>query len=275
MTSESLSHYNSFFWPIMLMPSEQRKATMALYAFCRKVDNDIDELGGTKTALAEWRDECEQMYHGTPGRKVSQQLQPYLKEFNIQKEHLQAMLDGWEMDVNGDMAAPDRKTFELYCERVACAPGLMVLSILDCDTPSAQRVANAMGHALQRTNMLRDLAEDIRDGRLYVPQDLLKKVYLDENEPLDILRDPEKFITVRKLLGDEALRYYEHVDLYLTPELTRKMAPALLMRDVYWQQYRRIQRSGWKSQDKAKIIKASMTSLPMLLGRWSFYKMAA
>ena len=266
------SQPNSFHWPIMMMPNRQRKATLALYNFCRTADDAIDELGGTQTALDDLRAECDRMFDGTPRLKASQKLAPFVEEFQLEKKHFESLFEGFEMDISGQMMFPTRELLNDYCERVACAPGYLVLKILGCDTPSGYKAARQLGQAMQRTNILRDVRHDAKIGRCYFPREIVPSEF---TIPKQFVLDKDILRMARKKLGEETMLLYESINMHISSDISKNMAPALLMRDVYLHQFRKMESSSWKMMDRDKVIKASNMSLPMVLAKWSYYRMSA
>ncbi|HWG81056.1 MAG TPA: squalene/phytoene synthase family protein, partial [Stellaceae bacterium] len=163
----------SFYWAMRLLPEERREAMFAIYAFCREVDDiaDNDAAPAVKRAgLADWRSEVDAIFAGSASTPLSRVLADVARSYALRREDFLAVIDGMEMDAAADIRAPSLAELDLYCDRVASAVGRLSVRIFGCDLPAADRVAWALGRALQLTNILRDLAEDAERGRLYLPR---------------------------------------------------------------------------------------------------------
>ncbi len=168
----------SFYWAMRLLPRDRRNAMYAVYAWCREVDDiaDGDRPAAHKlAALADWRDEIEALYADRPRHLVARALHEPVRRYRLRREDFLAVLDGMEMDAREDIRAPDLARLDLYCARVASAVGDLSVHIFGDPSDAAHRVAHSLGRALQLTNILRDLDEDARRGRLYLPRELLER----------------------------------------------------------------------------------------------------
>ena len=168
---------SSFFLAMRILPKPQREAMYEVYAFCRLVDDIADE-GGPRperaAALERWRADIDALYEGDLPREGLRGLRTAIHAFDLRREDFHAVIDGMAMDVARDIRAPDWATLELYCDRVASAVGRLSVRIFG--TPEAERdaLAHHLGKALQLTNILRDIDEDARIGRLYLPREALE-----------------------------------------------------------------------------------------------------
>ena len=173
---------SSFGLGMQILPRRQREAMFALYAFGREVDDIADQEGSEaeKTRqLNEWRRELERLFAGEPTRMTARALLTSMKTFPLKKEELYALIEGMEMDVRGEMRMPSQETLRLYCRRVAGSIGVLSLGVFGLDGEIARQFALSLGQGFQLTNILRDLDEDARQGRLYLPYELLEKHGLD------------------------------------------------------------------------------------------------
>ncbi|HTZ34907.1 MAG TPA: squalene/phytoene synthase family protein, partial [Stellaceae bacterium] len=183
----------SFYWAMRLLPRERREAMYAVYAFCREIDDIADDWPAAERAagLATWRDEIEALYGGgRPRHLVARALQQPVARFALRKGDFHDLIAGMEMDAAADIRAPDLATLDLYCARVASAVGHLSVSIFGDPGAAAHEVADALGRALQLTNILRDLDEDAARGRLYLPRELLDRHGIRDLEPRAVLRHP-------------------------------------------------------------------------------------
>jgi phytoene synthase len=222
--------YASFFF---LSPA-RRRAITALYAYCREVDDIVDECPDADlaaTRLREWRDEIERLYAGRPEHPVARALHPFLSEFDLPKARFLEIIDGMAMDL--DRARfPDFDALRLYCDRVAGAVGLLAVKIFGATGDSTREYAIALGTALQLTNILRDVAEDAARGRIYIPLDELSRFGVSEGDIL-ALRASEAFRRLMVFQIERAEGFYDDAFRAL-PETDRKaQRPGRIMAAIY------------------------------------------
>jgi 15-cis-phytoene synthase len=168
---------SSFYYSFRFLSRPRREAITALYAFCREVDDAVDEcadVGVAAMKLAWWRAEVLAVYDGHPTHPVGQALAAVLPRFNLPAEQLLEIIDGMEMDLRENRYA-DFKTLHLYCYRVASVVGLLAAEIFGYTDRRTLKYAHDLGLALQLTNIIRDVGEDARRGRIYLPQDELAR----------------------------------------------------------------------------------------------------
>src|SRR5512139_4331482 len=164
---------SSFYYSFLFLPAEQRRAITALYAFCREVDDVVDECSDSavaRTKLAWWRSEVARLYAGEPQHPVTQALQAPISRYNLAQEHLLEIIDGMEMDLDQTHYA-SFKDLSLYCYRVASVVGLLSAEIFGYEDRQTLKYAHDLGMAFQLTNILRDVKEDVARGRIYLPAD--------------------------------------------------------------------------------------------------------
>jgi phytoene synthase len=163
---------SSFYYSFLFLPPERRRAITALYAFCREVDDVVDEVtdpGVARSKLAWWRAEIVAAYAGTPQHPVARALVPVVAAYGLPQEHLQAVIDGMAMDLERARYL-DFADLETYCHRVAGVVGLLSAEIFGYSQPATRAYARDLGIAFQLTNIIRDVGEDARRGRVYLPQ---------------------------------------------------------------------------------------------------------
>jgi phytoene synthase len=166
----------SFPWTMHLLPVERRRALRALYAFCREVDRIADGEAShalKQTLLSNWRGEIAHLYGGRPRNAVTLGLSNAVHRYGLRCHDFLAIIDGAEMKAQTDIRAPSFAQLDRYCERVAVAVGRLSVRIFGEETSAGERFAAELGRALQLTNILRDLAEDAKRHRLYLPRELL------------------------------------------------------------------------------------------------------
>jgi presqualene diphosphate synthase len=238
----------SFYWAMRLLPEERRNGMYAVYAWCREVDDiaDGDRPVAVKlAALAAWRDEIAALYEERPHHLVARALVEPLQRYQLRRQDFQALIDGMEMDAREDIHAPDLATLDLYCARVASAVGHLSVQIFGDASPAAHRVADALGRALQLTNILRDLDEDAQRGRLYLPREILDRHGIDSTEPRAVVRHPA-LPTVCHEVAAIAERHFGDAAAAMAECRRRAMRPAALMAAVYRATLRELQRGDWR-----------------------------
>jgi phytoene synthase len=239
---------SSFLWGIRLLPRPRREAMYAIYAFCREVDDIADEGGSPaekQRGLAAWREEIERLYAGRPTQPTSRALLRPVRDYALPKDEFLAVIDGMEMDARADIRAPLMADFRLYCRRVAGAVGVLSLHAFGATEPEARALALAEGDALQITNILRDLAEDARRGRLYLPRELLQRHGIESDDPLTVLRDPRLPEACREL-AEMAEQRFAEAALLMARCRRGPMRPARIMLAVYRRLLGRLQQRGWR-----------------------------
>jgi presqualene diphosphate synthase len=183
---------SSFYKAMRILPRPQRDAMFQIYSFCRQVDDIADSSeprSVRKEQLGRWRADIDALYAGKAVRRTRGLLAP-VHEFGLRREDFHAVIDGMEMDVVADIRAPDEKTLDTYCDRVASAVGRLSVRIFGMNEPDGIALAHHLGRALQLTNILRDLDEDAAFGRLYLPAQALREAEIDETDPAQVLASP-------------------------------------------------------------------------------------
>ncbi|HFE38144.1 MAG TPA: squalene synthase HpnD, partial [Gammaproteobacteria bacterium] len=175
---------SSFYYSFRFLPEIKRHAIIALYAFCREVDDVVDETSDANLArikLQWWRDEIDKLFHGTPSHPVTQALKDYLPDFKFNENYFYDIIDGMEMDLDYD-SYPSYQELSLYCYRVASVVGLLTVEIFGYENKKTLAYAKELGMAFQLTNILRDVHEDALRGRVYLPLDELKRFNVEPEE---------------------------------------------------------------------------------------------
>lgn len=242
---------SSFHAGMAILPKNRREGMYALYAFCREVDDIADDSATPEIAakgLAEWRTRISDLFKGKAGETITTALLPVVKEFGLVEIDFQSIIDGMAMDASV-ICAPDEKTFDLYCDRVASAVGRVSVRIFGDSSPKAMEVAYHLGRALQTTNILRDLAEDTQRGRMYLPVELLVKHGLAEQSPTNIIRDIRLPMACRDL-AKRAADHFVAADDAIRCCDAKAMRPARVMRAYYGAILQRLLRDDWKNPAK-------------------------
>ena len=225
---------SSFYYSFLFLPVPRRRAIMALYAFCREVDDVVDECQDpaiAATKLVWWRQEVERVADGQPQHPVGLALQAAGKEFSLPKEQLLEIIDGMEMDLQQSRYL-DFKGLSLYCYRVASVVGLLAAEIFGYQDRQTQKYAHDLGMAFQLTNIIRDIGEDARRGRIYIPMDELKQFNVPAADILDS-RYSDNFSALMQFQVERAEKYYDQAMAQL-PDVDRKaQRPGLIMAAIY------------------------------------------
>jgi presqualene diphosphate synthase len=236
----------SFYRAMRILAPDRRQAMYAIYAFCRAVDDIADEAGDFADRLPRlvaWRERVAGLYAGKADEPVTRVLLRAVRRFDLRQEDFLSVIDGMQMDAEAAIVAPDLKTLDLYCDRVAAAVGRLSVRVFGDASPAADRVAYALGRALQLTNILRDLQEDAERGRLYLPREWLGAA--------GVPCDPQGALSAAGL-ADVCARVatlaWEHFHaardaMRLCDQ--RAMRPARLMGATYAAILQRLQRRGW------------------------------
>lgn len=225
---------SSFYYSFMFLPPEKRRAITALYAFCREVDDVVDECTDPQVALTTlnwWRDQVAAIYGGQPQHPVAIALVSVVKQFNMPQEHLQEIIDGMEMDLEQPRYA-DFKSLQLYCYRVASVVGLLTVEIFGYTNRQTLKYAHELGIAFQLTNIIRDVGEDARRNRIYLPMDEMLQFGV---KAADILngRETEQFQKLMAFQIERAQRYYDQALSLLPNEDRKSQRTGLIMSAIY------------------------------------------
>ena len=192
ITPQATASGSSFYAAMRILPREQRDAMFLIYSFCGQVDDIADSDGPRSERLAaldQWRRDIDALYAGNPPPRV-ESYEESVKEFGLRRDDFIAIIDGMEMDVPADIRAPDAKTLDLYCDRVASAVGRLSVRVFGLGEDDGILLAHHLGRALQLTNILRDIDEDAGIGRLYLPRENLNAAGIISNDPLTVASDP-------------------------------------------------------------------------------------
>jgi presqualene diphosphate synthase len=250
----------SFYWAMRLLPLDRRNGMYAVYAWCREVDDIADgdrPVAFKLAALAAWREEIEALYGGHPRHLVARALHEPMLRYQLRRQDFLAVIDGMEMDARENIRTPDLATLDLYCARVASAVGHLSVHIFGDPSPAAHRLAESLGRALQLTNILRDVDEDARRGRLYLPREVLDRHGIRGAEPMAVLRHPALPAVCRDVAAI-AERHFHDAEQAMAQCRRRAMRPAAVMAAVYRATLRELLRGAWR--DPAARVALSHTS---------------
>jgi 15-cis-phytoene synthase len=256
---------SSFYYSFRFLPPERRRAITALYAFCREVDDIADEVSDHNVARAKlgwWRAEIANLFNGHPTHPVTIALEPATKQFQIDASRLNEIIDGMEMDLVKKRYR-DWGELQLYCHRVAGVVGQLSASIFGYTNPRTIEYAEHLGLAFQMTNIIRDVGEDARRDRVYLPQDELDRF----NVPLaDLLSatHTSAFESLMAFQAERAKSLYSKAFEALSPEDRRPQRPGLIMSAIYRTLLDEIARDGFKVLNQ----RTSLTPIRKLWLAW-------
>jgi phytoene synthase len=246
-----MARKTSFYYSFLVLPAHQRQAIIAVWDFCRAVDDAVDEAppssgdaGAGRTAVHFWRDELARCFDAqVPSTPQGRALQPWIAQFSLPRQAFEDVIDGVAMDLDTTRYPTFADLFE-YCRRVASAVGLICIRIFGCVNPRASEYALNLGVALQLTNILRDVKSDLDRGRVYLPLEDLSACGCS----VDDLAAGVTTDAVRRVIEFECGRahdFYRKAAAALPPEDRRRLVAAEIMRAVYFETLRRIERNGY------------------------------
>nr|CAX83949.1 Squalene/phytoene synthase [uncultured bacterium] len=267
---------SSFYFPLRFLPARRRRGLYAIYAYCRLVDDVVDQGGEAELArsgLTRWREQIEAVFVGRPDHPVAQELAWTRDNFHLAPEPFLDLLDGMTMDLEG-WNYETLDDLEIYCRRVAVAVGRMALGVLGpdprCEPPemlrALDRFAHHLGIAFQLTNILRDVNEDSAMGRLYLPRLLLREAGVAPRQVLAGEWSPGLGRVLTRL-GEEAGAHYRAALAAVNGPLRRRVRPALAMAAIYHTYLTRMTRQGFRRLGPP-IRLGFWTKLGICLGCW-------
>ncbi len=229
---------SSFYYAFLFLPPPRRAAITAFYAFCREVDDVVDETqdaGVAATKLAWWRKEVAAAFAGNPSHPVMKALMPHVAAYDIRAEHLNAVIEGCEMDLQQTRYL-DFPGLARYCHLVAGVVGEVASGIFGRTTPETVAYAHKLGLAMQLTNIIRDVGDDARRGRIYLPVNELQQFGVKANEIL--LRSKpwgysERFTALMKFQAERAHQLYDEAFALLPAADRTAQKPGLMMANIY------------------------------------------
>jgi phytoene synthase len=244
---KAASSGSSFYYSFLFLPPERRRAITALYAFCREVDDVVDEgmdpqVAATK--LAWWRNEVHELFAGNAHHPVTRALDPFREKFGLSEQRLNEIIDGMEMDLRQTRYL-DWKGLEAYCYRVASVVGLLAAGIFGYRNERTLEYAKNLGIAFQLTNIIRDVGEDARKNRVYLPMEDLQRFGVPAADILQAKETPA-FRSLMEFQAARARSYYEQAMSALPADDRRAQRPGLIMAAIYRTLLDEIQREGFQ-----------------------------
>jgi len=227
--------HSSFLSAFIFLSKNKKNALTALYAFCREVDDVADECKEYevgKNKLDWWREEINRLYNHNPQHPITKALKPFIDQYELNQAYFIEIIDGMEMDLNFNRYE-NFKQLQLYCYRVASTVGILSAQIFGFEDSKTLKYAHNLGIALQLTNIIRDIGEDARRGRIYIPLDELKQFNITENEIFKFIQD-KKINDLIKFQTQRAINFY-HTAIHHLPDIDRKLQkPGLMMGNIYY-----------------------------------------
>ncbi|MDO9073510.1 MAG: presqualene diphosphate synthase HpnD [Rubrivivax sp.] len=248
---KAASSGSSFYYAFLFLPPPRRAAITAFYAFCREVDDVVDEVSDPSVAaqkLQWWRTEVAAAYAGRPTHPVMQALMPLAPEFGIDAAHLLAVVEGCQTDLEQTRFL-DFPALQRYCHLVAGVVGEVAANIFGRTEAATVQYAHRLGQAMQLTNIIRDVGDDARRGRIYLPMSELKQFDVKANDLLK--REPPwgyspHFTALMRFQAERAHATYDAA-LSLLPEADRvAQKPGLMMANIYRTLLREVETQGFQ-----------------------------
>ena len=256
---------SSFYYAFLFLPKNRRAAITAFYAFCREVDDVVDEVsdpGVAATKLAWWQSEVRKSFAGQPSHPVMQALMPYAAPFEIKAEHLLAVIEGCQMDLEQTRYL-DFAGLQRYCHLVAGVVGEVAARIFGQTSEQTTQYAHKLGLAFQLTNIIRDVGEDAMRGRIYLPVEELQRFDVKAHEILN-RKYSDRFAALMRFQAERAHRLYDEALALLPPQDRRTQKPGLMMASIYRTLLREIE------ADQFQVLhqRVSLTPLRKLWLAW-------
>ena len=256
---------SSFYYAFLFLPPAKRAAITAFYAFCREVDDVVDEVtdpGVAQTKLAWWQTEVARAFAGEPRHPVTQALMPLAADHGIEASHLHAVIEGCQMDLTQTRYL-DFPGLERYCHLVAGVVGEVAANIFGKTQEATTQYAHTLGLAFQMTNIIRDVGEDALRGRIYLPLNELQQFDVKAHEILN-RQYSSRFAALMQFQVQRAQQLYDQALSLLPKADARSQKPGLMMASIYRTLLQEIERDGYKVLHQ----RVSLTPLRKLWLAW-------
>jgi len=225
---------SSFYYSFLSLSDQKRDAIIAVYAFCREVDDIVDSHGDPQiksTKLNWWHQEIDNLFHAVPQHPITKALKPVIEQFNLPMEYFSEVIDGMDMDLQKQRYA-SFKDLRLYCYRVASVVGLMSAEIFGYQDRNTLKYANDLGLAFQLTNIIRDVYDDFKNNRIYIPQDELVKFGVTEQD-IQEQKHTEAFKKLMRFQVERANSYYDKAFAQLPEHDRHAQRTGIIMSAIY------------------------------------------
>lgn len=260
---------SSFYYAFLFLPAPRRAAITAFYAFCREVDDIVDDMVDPTVAhskLAWWQGEVTQAFAGNASHPVTKALMPTTAQFGIEARHLLSVIEGCQMDLNQTRYL-DYPALQRYCHLVAGVVGEVAASIFGQHQAQTTQYAHTLGQALQLTNIIRDVGEDAGRGRIYLPVNELQNFEVKAHEILSRSYS-DRFTALMQFQAQRAHAKFDEAFALLPDDDRRSQKPGLMMASIYRTLLREIERDGFQ-------VMHQRTSLTPLRKLWLAWKVQA
>lgn len=237
---------SSFYYSFLFLPPKEKQAIVAVYAFCREVDDIVDNIGETTIAekkLIFWHDEIERVFEGTPQHPIGQALAIAIQNFSLKKQYFLEIIQGMSLDLHVKSYA----TFDelkTYCYYVAGTVGLLTIEIFGYQDPLTLEYARNLGLAFQLVNIIRDVGEDAARGRIYLPESELKQFSVSKEDIFN-RNYSSNFKNLMQYQANRARLYYEKAKLFLPESDQYAQRSGLMMAEIYFALLREIEKTGF------------------------------
>jgi len=225
---------SSFYYSFLTLSEQKRDAIIAVYAFCREVDDIVDSHGDPQiksTKLNWWHSEIDNLFNAVPQHPITKALKPVIENFNLPKEYFTEVIEGMNMDLQQQRYA-SFEDLSLYCYRVASIVGLMSAEIFGYQDRNTLKYANDLGMAFQLTNIIRDVYDDFKNDRVYIPQDELIRFGVTEQD----IREQKHTDAFKKLMQfqvERANRFYDQAFAQLPEDDRHSQRTGIIMSSIY------------------------------------------
>lgn len=247
---------SNYYWAMRLQSQERRESIFSIYAFCRVIDDLID--GPTpkdlkQKSLDKWRQRINLLYEGKSDHPLTLSLGISIEKYDLPKQNFEDFLDGMQMDLDDLMRAPFQSILEHYCWRTAGSIGELCLKVFDVKHKQSRDLARELGKAMQITNILRDLDEDAKRDRLYIPHEDLDAVGISFLDPQQVLQHPH-IMHARNQLAYRAEQAFQTSENLIKDFPYRPMRPVWIMMSIYHRLLSKMQKSRWTQKPKVNTF---------------------